>query len=246
MPEYLALPSSNFTKDKTEICRIECGYLIPGPTVADGSEPYEILESWLPSAAPLGLVPMDRKATKQDDGDWILVIGFEGAKDSVELGAFLEIDYASVDSPLESLPTWDEFAKKWGASFDGEKFNGFKRKIQDPATGKLITNPVYGQTHFLESNPVIRVTFGLRDFDSGLFENCSKIQKPLVPTKFRELPVDVPDGMTWLKRTVKGSFRGNVWQFAIEYHLGKWNRDIYQPKQDDGLNDLAPRFKNYA
>ncbi len=245
MPEYLALPSSSFSKDRTLICRIECAYLIPGPSAVDGTEPYDILDSWLPAARPLGLVALDRKATKQDDGDWILVIGFEGAKDGAPLGYFIELDYASVDSPLETLETWEDFQKKWKGVVEEYKLKGFKPTIRDPVSGEMVKNPLLGQTHFLESNPVLRVTFGLRDFKPGLFENCSKIQKPMVPTAFTDL-LNVPDGMSWLKRTVKGSYRGNVWQFALEYHLGKWIPDIYEAKKDDGLNDLAGRFANVA
>lgn len=238
MPDYLATPGSSFTRDQTGIRRIENVFIIPGPAQADGAEPYDVLDSWSPNVKPLGLVEIDRKAAKQPDGDWELRIGFAGAPDDNAFGVVLEIDHASVDSPLETLETWSEFAKKWGARFDGEKFDGFNRKIKDPATGEQIANPVYGQTHFLETNPVLRVTFGSRKFYPGLFLNCSKIQVPAVPRKFNEI-VKSPDRRTWLKRTVKGRYFGNAWQFSLEYLLGFWNPDIYGAKVDDNLRNAV-------
>ena len=238
MPDYLAQPNSTLSKDRTGICRIEVSYHIPGPAEAGGSEPYEDLESWLPAVAPMGLVATDRKATKGSDGDWDLVIGFEGAKADQALGAFAEIDYASVDSPVVEFDGWEELAIKWKANPLGEngEFQGWQPKIPDPVGGDTIKNPYLGFTHFVESNIVLRVTFGLRDFLPGLFVNCSKIESPLVPKGMKYLR-ELPEGQTWLKRTVKGAFRGNVWQFAIEYVAGKWKTDIYGPKKSDGLKD---------
>jgi hypothetical protein len=226
MADPFPTTGSTFTVDRTGIARIENIFVIDGPAEDGGAEPYEVLYDWEPATKPLGLVAMDRKATKRDDGDWDLVIGFEGAKDFKALGTTAEIDFASVDSPIETFERFDEFAKKWSAIFDGEKFDGFKRKIKDPVSGDIIQNPYYGTSRFLETNPVLRIAFGLKDFTAELFKDVGKIAIPIVPEGQSYLR-DAPDGMNWLKRTIKGSWRGNVWQFNLDYALGSWGPDIY-------------------
>lgn len=234
MSEPLPTTGSTFSIERTGIARIENIFVITGPAEDGGEEPWDILYEWEPATAPLGLVPMDRKATKRDDGDWDLVIGFEGAKDYKALGVTAEIDFATVDSPIETFGRFDELAKKWGAKFDGDKFDGFARRIADPAgifnagssLGRSVKNPFYGVSRFVETNPVLRIAFGLKDFNSDLFRDVGKIAVPQVPEGQSYLR-DAPDGKTWLKRTIKGSWRGNVWQFNLDYALGDWAPDLY-------------------
>ena len=181
MPDPFATTGSTFSVERTGIARIELIFVIDGPTEDGGQEPYDTLYDWEPPTPPLGLVAMDRKATKRDDGDWDLIIGFEGAKDYKALGITAEIDFASVDSPIETFERFDELADRWVAIFDGDKFDGWKRKIKDPVSKETIKNPMYGTSRFLETNPVLRIAFGLKDFNADLFRDVGKIAVPLTP-----------------------------------------------------------------
>lgn len=234
MPDFFQMCNGGGSREETGICRVSVVYLIPGPAAADGQEPYDTLFKWKPAAKPAGLEYLSRNFHKRPDGDWDLTLNYAGAPDDNTFGFVLELDYASVDSPLETLETWDEFADKYKATIEDDRLRSFARRIKDPTTGKQIKNPVWGQTHFLETNPVLRITFGRRKFAAGMFLNCSKIQEPAVPREFSEAAKS-PDNRTWLKRTVKGRFYGNAWQFSVEYILGLWNPDICSTKKDDGL-----------
>lgn len=238
MSDYLQLPGSSYSRDQTGIRRIELVFNIPGPAEAGGAEPYAELDSWSPPTKPLSLVEIDRKSAKQIDGSWELRIGYAGMPDDNAVGVVVEIDYASEDAPLETLKTWSAIEEKWGGHIEDFKLKGFDPKIKDPDTGKMVPNPYFGETHYLKSYPCLRITFSSRKFYPGIFENCSKIQTPPVPPAFREIIKNVGN-KTWLKRTVKGRFYGNAWQYSLEYLLGEWKPDIYTAPKEDGLRNAV-------
>lgn len=238
MPDYLQIPGSSYSRDQTGIRRIELVFIIPGPAEADGDEPFDILDKWSPAKPPLGLEEQDRKSSKQPDGAWELRIGYAGAPTDAAFGSVVEIDYASEDAPIETLKTWQAIKKKWGGHDQDYKLLGFDPMIKDLTSGEMAPNPYFGETHYYKSFPTLRVTFGSRKFLPGIFENCSKIQIPAVPRKFDQV-TKVRDNKTWLKRTVKGRFFGNAWQYSLEYVLGEWKPDIYTAGTDDGLRDAV-------
>lgn len=221
------LAGSNYSREKTGIRKIALKYCVP----MDGEdEPYELLDSYVPDETPLGL-PLSpvRVSEKEDDGSWTLTLTFEGVPEDAEMVDDAEIDYAGVEDPIETFEGFEAMAKKYGAIFDGEKFDGWKRKIKDPVTGKVVKNPVYGQTHFLNDVAVLRVTFNEREYTSRYLGNICKIDTPRVPEGSEALR-ETEDGKQWIKRKVTVKFRG-VWQYVIEWHQGYWTPDVYNPKR---------------
>lgn len=232
MPTPLPTEGSKYARDKTGIRSIQLVFIISGPTEDGGAEPWDELDNFKP-APPMGLVEVDRAATKLPDGDWALTVTFEGITSDKAEGAVLEYDNAGVEDPIESFPKFDALAEKWKARLipgeDGQKeFKGWAFKIKDPDSGKLVVNPLFGTSHFLNNQPVLRVTFAVKEFKTDFLKNICKIVVPEVPEGTAK-NIETPDGKSWLKRSVKASYRGNVWQITIEYALAVWTPDIYRP-----------------
>lgn len=224
-----AITGSTFNREKTGIRRIALRHYVG---MEDGEEPWSTLDSWLPDTLPFGLPCVGRNAEKQDDGDWILTLTFEGLPEGAESQDDAELDHSGVEDPIESFPNfWEKggLAEKYQAQPDGEKFDGWKRKIKDPTTGKIISNPIYGQSHFLNDNSVLRVTFNEKEYTAKYFDNLCKIDTPRVP-EGSEVLTEAREGKQWLKKKVTAKFRGNVWQYSIEWLLGYWTPDIYNPR----------------
>lgn len=230
MPEYLQTEGSKFTRDKVGIRRFDNVFLIPGPDADGGAEPYAILDTWEPAVKPLGLPFVERQAAKQADGDWLLTISSEGAVDAAALDPQVEIDDSSVESPIETADNFEELAKKYGPILtdDDGQFKGFPRKIKDLA-GQQIKNPYFGVSHLVDGNTIVRVTFGLRDFNAELFRGMRKIDPdPLVPTGTGiAIQSLLGEGESFLKKSIKAGYRGNVWLFTMELWKGKWAPDSY-------------------
>ena len=228
----LATTGSKFSRDNTGIRKVSLVFSIPGPTQDGGPEPWTELDRFMPTDVPAGLEYYDRDADKQEDGSWKLTIVFQGAGENDQLTEDVELDDSSSEDPIESFEDFDALTKKYPAIFDAEtqKFTGWKRKWKDPTSGNLVRNPIYGTSHFLTGNVVLRVTFNARRIDMSLLQNMRKIDRPRLPEKAAKLR-ETPDGMQWLKRSVRMSMKGNVWQFTVEYLLGSWVPDIYQPKK---------------
>ncbi len=234
MPPYLQLCAGSGARDESGLSRVELTFAVKGPVEADGDEPYDTLFNWLPTTKPHGLEYSTRTFAKQSDGDWELHLLYHGAPDDNAFGIVLELDYATVTSRLETHPKFLKIADRYRAKVEDGKLIGWEKTIKDPTTGKQVKNPMLGTEEFLETNPVLRVTFGARKFYPGIFVNCSQIQKPAVPPQFDEV-VASPDDRTWLKRSLRARFYGNAWQYSVEYHLGLWAPDLYSASKDDGF-----------
>ena len=221
-----ATTGSAFNREKTGVRRITLRHYVG---LEDGEEPWNTLDTWLPDTLPFGLPCIGRNAEKQDDGDWLLTLIFEGVPEGDDTLDDAELDNAGVEDPIETHPQFDALAKKYGAIFEGEKFDGWKRKIKDPTTGRIGANPIYGQSHYLNDNSVLRVTFNETEYTASHFRNLCRIDTPRVPTGSEALR-ETEDGKQWLKKKVTAKFRGNVWQYVIEWHQGYWTPDIYNPR----------------
>lgn len=228
MPQITPVAGSKYGRDKNGVRNIKQLYAI---TLEGEEEPWDTIDSYTPAENPFGLPLSDiRGAEKEDDGSWTLTLTWEGVPDDAESKDDAELDYSSVENPIGSFKGFDGLAKKYGAIFEGENFDGWKRKIKDPASGKIVPNPIYGQSHYLDGNVVLRCTFTERNFQSHYLQNMQKIDTPRVPDGAEALKETV-DGMQWLKKKVTVKFRGNVWVYTIEWMMGHWTPDIYQPRR---------------
>lgn len=220
---------SSFSRDRLKVRTIILKFIVDGPRADGGDEPYDQLDSFAPTA-PLGLIEVGRTAGKEENGDWALAITFEGITESDAVGAVLEYDNASVDSPIESFEKFAILAKENSAIFDPttKQFLGWNPLYKNGGddADKSAQNPFYGTTHFIEATPILRVTFLLKEFSTDLLRNLCKIDTPQIP-KGTEKAVQTPEGKTWLKKSVKARFRGNVWEIEVEYWLAKWLTQIY-------------------
>lgn len=233
MPEYLITTDSNYARERTGIRKITILYVIPGPAEDGGAEPYDVLDDWKPQSRPLELPETERRATKRTDGAWDLAITFEGMPAGAKAVGFVEFDHSGQESPIESFPKFEELAKKYkpappitNSDTDGPRFKAWSYKIDDPKTGKKVLNPIFGQSTFADDNTVLRVTFAYGQFLPLLFRDVCKIEEPIVPEGMSEIK-KVDENQSWLKRVARGRWRGNVWEYELEYYLGRWNPDIY-------------------
>ena len=242
-PPHL-LPDSSLKRDRLGLATIGLRYLIKGGISDDGSdEPWDMLHDYIPAQAPLGLGYMDRAAKKQPDGDWLLDINFDGAKDEQSLGAYAEIDYSRVDSPIEAFEKFDDLRKFYKGRLENNQVV-WPVTITDPATNKPVKNDMFGQSHFIETNVVLRTTMAVKNFDRSLFENMAKTWTPLVPKGLENIREVSDELQQWLKASIKAGWRGNVWTFSIESLLGKWNPYIYAPKNTSGESGFRSGVDN--
>ncbi len=235
MSEPFQNDEGSYARDKTGIITLALTYPVE---VESGADPYEKLDVWEPAQKPFGLPITDRKGRKRDGAWWDLTLTFEGAKNLEALGATAELDHASVSSPIETFDFFDALVKKYKGTVTDGKFEGFAPKIKDEETGEMIKNPYFGTTHFDEDSIILRVSFGIKEFRPELFGQMSKIWTPLVPFGMGYLK-NLPDGQTWRKRKVTGSFRGNVWVFSMESEAGWWKPDLYRSIGDSIPLDAA-------
>ena len=236
MAEPFLTSDSRFTKERSGIVKIDLVYAVPGPSEHGGAEPYETLNSFSP-AKPMDLPLTTRQATKANDGSWDLVLSYEGLVNNEKGEMFAEIDYASVEDPIETFENFEALIESYDSKdqFDEEtgRFQGFKRllsaKFASPLpNGKRIKNPMYGQKNFFNDNPILRVSFVQRDYSREYMRNICKIDNPLFPPGQNEV-ADTLEGKQWLKRSVKAQFRGNCWAYQIDWLLGNWAPAIYNP-----------------
>ena len=217
-------------------------FIIDGPTVDSPDEPYDQLENFAPAQTPLNLPEVDRKAKKQNNGDWELTITYEGLPDSdpdidpVQLllskgrGAEIEIDHAGSEDPIEQHPLFFLIANKYGQKIDSYKqFVGFQPTYND-SSGKTVKNPCYGVTHYINDTCILRLTYAVRTFQPSFLKNIAMIDFSLVPMQvFQAIAVEPNTTKSFLKRSVKAQWRGNVWAVSFEWILGDWLPDIYTP-----------------
>jgi hypothetical protein len=228
-----ATVGSTLRRDRTGIATVGLKFIVTGPGEDGGAEPWNVLHDYVAPEPPLNLGYMDRDAVKRADGDWDLTLVYEGCRDDGALSAYVDLDYVSEDKPIETCEDFEELAKRYKANpFVNGNFAGWARKIMDPdGGGQMIQNPRLGQTHFRACNVVLRSAFALKNFNREVIAEMGKIQTPLIPEKMQYL-LDEQDGlMKWLKNSLKAQWRGNVWLFTLEYHLGKWGEE-YRPKNE--------------
>lgn len=195
----------------------------------NGQTPWNTLFTWRPSDAPPGLAFTTRDWSQNDDGSWDLTLNYEGLADGEEGKDDAEIDNAGVEDPIETFDKFLALKKKYKGQLDEHNTVNWPLQIKD-ASGNMVRNPIFRQSHFLNDNSVLRVTFNLRDYDSTLLRNRCKIDpNPRVP-KGAERLKETHDGEQWLKKKVTVKFHGNVWQYVMEWNLGMWIPDVYSAK----------------
>lgn len=224
----------SFSKDKTRVRRITQKFEVTGPAQHEGDEPWDELDNFMPAKTPLGLPEVGRQASKEENGSWILEITFEGAPDNATFEDEVELDHAGAEDPIETFEKFEALALKWHADFDQQtqQFKGWKRRIKDKGSGKTIKNPLYGFSHYLNDSVILRVTFNVRDFDPAWLRNICKIDEPRLTNPRTARMKDVPEGRNWLKKVVKVKFKGNIFQYTVEWLLsgpGGWVPDVYNP-----------------
>jgi hypothetical protein len=230
----------SYHREITLIRHIEVKFILGGPTNDGDPEPYDILDTFVPQSTPLNLPETDRHATKNDKGEWELTITYEGipATDPIPdpgdvlktgRGAEIELDHVGVEDRLEMSPKYAAIKDKYGGLDDGKgNLTGWQNPWTDPSTGESTQNPLLGFTHFLNDGVVLRLTFATPTFSADYLKNICKIDPSLIPTPIASaIPTSATYG--WLKRAVKGQFRGNVWKLIFEWELGIWLNDQYSP-----------------
>lgn len=215
-------------RDLTGIRKISLMFIVEGPEKGSGAdEPWTVLDTWLPSSFPLGLPYTTRSYSKSDDGNWDLTLNFEGMPENAESTDDAEIDHASVEDPIETFDRFPALKKKFKGTLDERGTVIWPATLKDPATGTSGRNPIFGQSHFLNDNPVLRCTFNERKYDPSYLKGICKIDaRPRVP-KGAERMVETEGGKSWLKKRVSVKYRGNVWQYVVEWLQGYWIPDIY-------------------
>jgi hypothetical protein len=137
----------------------------------------------------------------------------------------VEIDNSAVEEPIETFDKFAALVKKYQGTFEGVKFLGFARVLPDNAK-KSVQNPLYGTSHYITGNVVLRKTWNTTQYDSAYKKNLHKIDDPDVAAELK----DLESGETWLKRSARALPKGNVWQYVVEWHSGRWAPDIYSAK----------------
>ena len=223
------ITGTSVTRERSRVLHVDLHFIIDGPENEGDEEPWDQILGFRPATTPVNLPEIARLANKQDDGDWLLVIHYEGLPAGDRGLVLLEIDHAGSEDPIESFPKYNALAKKWKAyPLNQGRFQGWQPTIKDPSSGETVQNPMLGTTHYLNDTAILRVSFLTADFDPRILWNICKIDTSLVPDKAKPYLVK-QENQQWLKRSVKGGFRGNVWQFDIEWMLGTWSPDIYSP-----------------
>jgi hypothetical protein len=226
---------SSFSKDeKTAIRGIKLKYILAG--IGDD---FATLDTWLPDTAPLGLPLTNRTATKRDDGDWDLELGFEGIPEDQITKATtekerIELDLASAEDPIESFKDFAALRKKYGGTLTEGNAGSviWPEKIKGD-DGTQIQNKLFGTSHYLNPGAVLRITRVVLSFDPAVLRNMGKIDFPDINDAQWELIKDLPDDRNWLKKSVRTNIRGNVIELTLEWLLsgpGGYITDIYGPK----------------
>lgn len=227
----LATVGSKFNRDRTGLRKLVLKFIVS----RGDSEPWDLLDTFLPTDLPGDVDEIDRSATKREDGDWDLEVQFGGGSES-SFKEDAELDWSGSEDPIESFSNFATLAAKWGAKFDPQdpdKFDGWKRKIKDPKGDGMIPNPLYGFTHFLNDGAVLRVTFNLKTYDPNQLRNLCRIDRPTIKDSRLSGMTTAPDNKNWLKKSVKVQFHGAAFQYVIEWllsGLGGWVPDVYNPK----------------
>jgi len=182
--------------------------------------------AFVPASAPFGLPLVDRSFS-EDKGDIQVTLFYEGKKSGGGSSAngsdeTFELEDSTAEQPIDTHPDFEAISKKY-------KWNDTKKEFEKNISvdGKSRINPLYATTSYLDINAVWRKTYTSDSFPHGLLRSVGCIDQP----SGRISPPDLPDGRDWLKRSLKASWRGNVWAITEEW-LGagryKWNRDIYR------------------
>ena len=234
----------SYSRDVTLVRKFDVVFIIGGPEADGDSEPYDVMDSFTPPSTPLNLPETERKGSKNEKGEWLLTITYEGIPDTDPIpdpgdvlktgrGAEIELDHVGVEDPLESYPKIIDLVNKYSglpAGLVGGKLQGWQPQIKDPSTGQMETNPLLGATHYLNDGVVLRLTFATPKFDASYLQNICKIDPALIPPDLLSaIAADATGLYSYLKRAVKGQWRGNVWRLTFEWELGKWIPDIYLP-----------------
>lgn len=217
MPDW-PISGVTFSQDKTGIVTFKVPWIV--------RQPIELV-TFAPTWVPLGLPVVDRSGTNRTDGDWDLMLTHEGAVAGIKLEETFELDYTSTDEPIETFPKFDALAKKYKAKIVEDRLEGWPKTLKDDS-GNQIKNPMYGVTHYSSPGATWTATRILPEFPSDLLDRLGKIASPR--TNGRITPPKTPRLRNWLKRSVKASWRGNVWSVTESYLLsgdGGFIRDIY-------------------
>jgi hypothetical protein len=222
---------ANFSYDsKTGIWKFDVPYVVAT---------LEELATFNPTFLPLGLPAGARRGGERKDGQWDLVISHEGAAGSIATAGFgegskdtAELDYITQEDPIETFEKFQDLATKYKARFasdDPDRLVGWPKTLL--VDGKGGKNPLYGTTHFLNPAAIWRVTLVRQSLPSALLKDLRKICTPIIPSGLSNFSAPILEtDQNWLKRSVKASYRGNVWVIVIEWQAsgkGGWVKDIY-------------------
>lgn len=191
-----------------------------------------------PPDSPVGLPIVDRPFEEMETGTFKVTLHYENVSDEEKLEETFELDYLSQESPIEAFPQIKALMKKykgqlvdnqviWPPTIKTDISSGFSIYSQF----EVNKNPAFGISSYFDPQAVWRSTRGAKQFENSTLKSLGKIDTPRGNSKAR--PPNATDGRNWLKKSVKASWRGNVWQISEEWMLsgsGGWTPDLYSPR----------------
>ena len=196
----------------------------------------EELASFAPTFLPMGLPATNRSGGERKDGQWDMVISHEGSTEPSAEKDTAELDFMSAEDPIETFAKFDELAKKYKAKFapdNPDKLESWPKTVS--IDGDKRKNPLYGTTHFLNPSPIWRVTITRKTLSASVLRGLGKICNPMAANG--QTPPELDNGGNWLKRSVKASYKGNVWVIVIEFLAsgdGGFVTDLYGSTNGSG------------
>jgi len=215
MPEPNRIAGASFNADRSGVLTFKIPWVVYSE---------EQCATFVPSSLPLDLPIVDRSAS-DDNGDWILTLNHEGVRPGAEIEETFELDGSTSEDPIETHPDWEALKNKYKAIMDGEKLDSWPAKIT--IDGESRKNPMLGVSAFLNIGAVWRRGFGEKNFPTYLLREIGCIDNP----RGKMQPPTLPEGRNWIKRSLKATWRGNIWTINEEWLAsgrGGWNRDIYK------------------
>lgn len=226
MNEPYQTTGGRYSRDRTGISTFSVPWFVDAADFAS-------LANFEPPDPPLGLPIVNRSAEQETDGTWKLMITYEGVAIGDQLvDETFDLDYSSAEDPIETFSQILALRAKYKGALDDQNHVIWAPQIADKS-GNKVRNPMYGVETYLNPGAIWRRTRALRDFDATALSALGKIDEPqggVANKNYQANPPQIQDGRNWLKRALKATWRGNIWQFSEEWMLsgpGGWVPDIY-------------------